>query len=101
MVRLDGVLDPETGQTVITALGAMTDHWVRHKDPSDTRSPAQRRADALGELARQWLDSSDRPRVGGERPHVTVVVALEALEGRAGYRCGLTDTGGVSPATAR
>ncbi|HEY7280306.1 MAG TPA: DUF222 domain-containing protein [Actinomycetota bacterium] len=82
MVRVDGNLDPETGATLSTALDAVTGAWVRsrHDDP---RSPAQRRADALGEVCRGWLSHSDRPIVGGERPHITVVADLETLEGRS------------------
>ncbi|HEX9890894.1 MAG TPA: DUF222 domain-containing protein [Actinomycetota bacterium] len=99
MVRVDGDLDPETGQTVMTALRSMADHGAR--DPEDARTPAQRRADALGELCRRWLDSGDRPMAGGERPHVTVTVDLEALERRTGTRCELDDVGPITPETAR
>ena len=71
MVRVDGMLDPETGETVLTALRAVTDAETRGraKGDVDDRSPAQRRADALGEVCRQWLDRPDRPTVGGELPH--------------------------------
>ena len=78
MVRVDGDLDPETGETVLTAIRAVMDHEAR-SGAEDSRSPAQRRADALGEVCRQWLDRSDRPQVGGERPHMTVTVSVEAL----------------------
>ena len=80
MVRVDGDLDPETGQTVICALRAVCDAGVRSQE--DVRTPPQRRADALGEICRQWLDRTDRPLVGGERPHVTVTVDLQTLQGR-------------------
>ena len=85
MVRVDGLLDPECGQTVITALRAVTDASARAGDPADSRSPAQRRADALGEVCREWLDRSDRGSVGGERPHLTVTVDYEALRGQASH----------------
>jgi hypothetical protein len=78
MVRIDGDLDPETGETVTTALRAIQDADVR-TGPPDGRSGEQRAADALGELSRQWLDLRDRPRVAGERPHVTVTIGLDAL----------------------
>jgi hypothetical protein len=80
MVHLDGALDPETGTTVLTALRAVADAWARSVGSED-RTPAQIRADALGEVARGWLDRPDRPEVGTERPHLTVVVDLAALEG--------------------
>jgi hypothetical protein len=78
MVRVDGDLDPETGETLLTALRAILDAESR-SGTDDKRTPAQRRADALGEICRQWLDRSDRPQVGGERPHVTVTVGVNAL----------------------
>ncbi|MGZ5307102.1 MAG: DUF222 domain-containing protein, partial [Actinomycetota bacterium] len=62
MVRVDGTLDPETGETVLTALRAVVDAETRARPKDeDDRSPAQRRADALGEVCRQWLDRPDRP----------------------------------------
>jgi 5-methylcytosine-specific restriction endonuclease McrA len=104
MVRVDGDLDPETGQLLITALRSIEDAWVRDGAPDD-RSAPQRRADALGELCRQHLDRTDRPSVAGERPHVTVTVDLTTLTGqeptgRAG-RSELEDTGPITAETAR
>lgn len=61
MVRVDGDLDAETGETLITALRAVQDSDSRDKEPVDRRTPAQRRADVLGEICRQWLDAADRP----------------------------------------
>jgi hypothetical protein len=79
MVRVDGDLDPEPGETLLTALHAVLDSEARSLKRSDGRTPAQRRADALDEICRQWLDSSERPSAGGERPHVTVTVRAESL----------------------
>lgn len=81
MVRLDGDLDPDTGETVLTALRAVLDAEARTEHTADDRAPAQRRADALGEVCRGWLDRADRPEVAGERPHLTVTVPVEALAG--------------------
>ena len=83
MVRVDGDLDPETGEVLLTALGAVVDAEARSRE-ADERSPAQRRADALGEVCRQWLDLAPRPAVAGERPHLTLTVSAEALAGSAG-----------------
>jgi hypothetical protein len=80
MVRLDGDLDPETGQTVLTALRAVVDATSRGADPDDRR-PAQRRADALGEICARYLGASDRRVVAGERPHLTVTIDVDALRG--------------------
>jgi hypothetical protein len=84
MVRLDGDLDPESGTVVITALGSLAEPEAL--DPEDRRTPAQRRADALVEICRRHLDSADRPRVGGERPHLTITISADQLAGD-----GLTD----------
>jgi hypothetical protein len=77
--KLAGDLNAETTQVLTTALRAVQDAEVRSNDRTDTRSAARRRADALGEICRQWLDSSDRPVVAGERPHVIVTVDVETL----------------------
>jgi hypothetical protein len=78
-VRVDGDLDPETGETLLAALNAVLDAEARARPEGDERTPAQRRADALGEICRQWLDLAERPTVAGERPHVTVTVPVEML----------------------
>jgi hypothetical protein len=100
MVRVDGNLDPETGETLLTALGAVMDAEAR-SGTEDERTPAQRRADALGEVCRQWLDRSDRPTVAGERPHLTVTVGAEALGGAPASASELDHVGPVSPEVAR
>jgi hypothetical protein len=100
MVRVDGTLDPETGETVLTALRAVEDAGTRGRGRVDDRSPAQRRADALGELCRQWLDRPDRPTVGGELPHVTVTVSAETLAGGDGV-CETDHVGPIPKGTAR
>jgi hypothetical protein len=51
MVALDGLLEPEAGQTLVAALEPL----ARPASAADTRSGGQRRADALGELARRAL----------------------------------------------
>jgi hypothetical protein len=79
MVRVDGDLDPENGEKLITAISAVLDAEARATSDPDGRSPAQRRADALGEICRSWLDRSDRPQVAGDRPHLLVTVPVESL----------------------
>ncbi len=120
MVRVDGDLDPETGETVLTALRHCVDADRRAKDPDDTRTPAQRRADALGVICGSWLGGSkeawgspggstggslDGPgmpgAVRGERPHVAVVVDLRALQGQTGHRAELDHVGPVHPEAIR
>jgi hypothetical protein len=99
MVRVDGDLDPETGETLLTALRAVMDAEARSGSP-DGRTAAQRRADALGEVCRGWLDAGDRPEVAGERPHVTVTVHSEALRAGSGTS-EMDQVGPVDPAIAR
>jgi len=79
-VRLDGDLDPEGGQVVLAALGSVLGAEARRLDPDHGRSPAQRRADALEQVCRGWLDRADRPTVAGERPHLNVVLHADALQ---------------------
>ena len=99
MVRLDGDLDPEGGEVVITALGSITDREARATD--DKRTPAQQRSDALVEICRQWLDRGETARVGGEKPHLSVTVDLEVLE-RRGTGKSETENGQVlHPETVR
>ena len=75
--RVRGMLDPETGQTVSTAIRSLVDAEIR--DGFDLRTPEQRNADAVAEICRQHLDRSDRPVVNGERPHLTVTVDVDRL----------------------
>jgi hypothetical protein len=78
-VRLDGDLDPESGQIVLTAIRSLAEPAA--VDPDDRRSPQQRRADALAEICRRHLDSTHRPTLGGERPHITLTVSPADLAG--------------------
>jgi hypothetical protein len=98
---LDGALDPEGTEIVQTALAA---EMARGGGgASDVRSRPQRRADALVDICRRALNEG---AVGGARrarPHVTVVVDLAELEGRApavteAIRCDAVHTGRVSRA---
>ena len=100
MVRIDGDLDPECGQSLITAIRSIQDAWARD-GAEDPRTPAQRRADALGELCRRWLDRADRPQVAGERPHVVVTMDLESMQGRPGPTGELEDAGPIGAEAAR
>ena len=98
-VRIDGVLDRASGAVVQTALETLTDPG--NLDPSDTRTPAQRRADALVDLCRDYLDHGNTPVSGGRRPHLTLHVAAEALCGVPAEPCELDGTGVITPEGAR
>ncbi len=73
MVRIDGELDPESGQSVITAIRAASPP----PRPGDDRTPAQRRADAFVEVCRAFGRPTGRGR-GGAELVVTVDVATLA-----------------------
>jgi hypothetical protein len=77
---LDGRLDAEGGATLQTALNALNGPPVA----DDFRKPSQRRADALVELARQQLDHGHLPEVGGQRPHLSVIVEMATLAKQPG-----------------
>jgi hypothetical protein len=76
---LDGLLDPEGGALLRTAIDALT-----RPMPGDDRVASQRRADALVELARRQLDGGGLPTAGGQRPHLTVMVPAAALRREEG-----------------
>src|ERR671913_951203 len=78
MVALDGLLEPEAGQTLLAALEPL----ARPADATDTRSGSQRQADALCELARRHLEGGRLPQTGGVRPQLMVIVDLDSLLGR-------------------
>ncbi len=93
MVRLDGELDPESGQMVKAAISANVDARNRNRD--DTRTAGQKRADALIEICRYYLDYADTPQTGGEKPHISLIVDLERLTdgvGRSEYGDGTVIT---------
>jgi hypothetical protein len=64
MVAIDGLLEPEAGQTVLAALEPL----ARPSDADDIRQGWQRTADALTELARRALEGGRLPQTGGIRP---------------------------------
>ena len=100
LVRIDGQLDPESGQTLIDALRSITDS--QQLDPSDARSPGQRRADALTRLCADHLASGTAPISGGFRPQVTITASYETLIGLAdGAGCVTEDCGLLTPGTVR
>jgi Domain of unknown function (DUF222)/HNH endonuclease len=80
MVAVDGLLEPEAGQTLLAALEPL----ARPADAQDGRSGAQRNADALCELARRQLEGGRLPQTGGVRPQLLVTVDLDSLLGRPG-----------------
>ena len=76
MLRLSGLLDPESGGVVQAAVRSLAE--PANLDPQDTRTPAQRQADALAEIARRYLDGT--PGTGSSRPHLSVTVPWDTLQ---------------------
>ena len=80
MHAIDGVLDPEVGSALRTAL----DSLAKKRGPEDDRSHSQRMHDALGEVVHHAMDEGKLPRRNGVRPHVTVTTTLEGLKNEFG-----------------
>jgi hypothetical protein len=91
MVAVEGLLEPEAGQTLLAALEPL----AGPHSAADRRSGGQRRADALGEVARRALEGGRLPETGGVRPQLTVTVELDSLLGRHPGLGG--EVGGVGP----
>lgn len=87
MVEGDFALPRLAGETFITAVEAL----LPPPAGGDERTPSRRRADALEDLAHAFLEGTETPVVGGEKPHLNVHVDELAPEGTAG---GLHETEG-------
>ncbi len=97
MVALSGLLDAESGAVLRTWLDAATPPPA----PDDTRTGAQRRADALVQLARAALDNGQLSDTGTERPHLLVTVDLATLQGRSSTPAELAWAGPIGGEAAR
>src|SRR5260370_24509452 len=72
---LNGQFGADDGATLKAALMSV----LRPPAENDDRSPAQRRADAMIDLARRQLDSGTPPATGGHKPHIAVNVQMATL----------------------
>jgi hypothetical protein len=72
---LNGQFGADDGATLKAALMSV----LLPPAENDERSPAQRRADAMIDLARRQLDSGTLPETGGQKPHITVLVEMTTL----------------------
>ncbi len=80
--RIDGQLDADGGAALRTALDALMGPPAQ----DDESSATQRRADALVELARRQLDGGQLPEVGGQKPHLMLMVEMATLSKQPGSR---------------
>jgi hypothetical protein len=77
MVQVKGRLDAESAAALQSAVDAV----MRPPAPDDDRTAGQRRVDALADIARLVLHGGALPQVGGERPHVAVLLTPQDLLG--------------------
>ena len=89
MYHLSGVMDPEGGAALKSAIEAL----AKRLDHDDTRTPKQRRADALTELTHHALEAGTLPRRNRVRPQITVTTTLEGLKGELGAAASELQTG--------
>jgi uncharacterized protein DUF222/HNH endonuclease len=80
MHAIDGILDPECGAALKTAL----DSLAKRRGPEDDRTHSQRMHDALAEAIHHAMDEGKLPRRNGVKPHVTVTTTLEGLKNEIG-----------------
>jgi len=84
MLWIRGVLDPEGGAVVRTALEPL----AKRNGRNDDRRLDRRLADGLVELAHHALEGGSLPRQGGHRAHLQVTATLETLLQRCGAPAG-------------
>jgi hypothetical protein len=77
---ISGVLDPEGGAALRTALEPL----ARRSGAHDDRDRERRLADALVDLSMHALDSGLIPQQGSQRTHLQVTTSLETLLGLPG-----------------
>jgi hypothetical protein len=80
MYHLTGVLDPEGGAALKTAIESL----AKRLGPDDGRTPKQRRADAMVEVVHHAMDRGTLPRRNGVRPHITVTTTIDGLKAELG-----------------
>jgi Domain of unknown function (DUF222)/HNH endonuclease len=71
MWALNGLLDPETGQAVEAAIEAAL---AKRVCDEDERTFAQRRHDALGDIARSSLSAETRTGGAGQRAQISLII---------------------------
>ncbi|MEU4470502.1 DUF222 domain-containing protein [Micromonospora sp. NPDC023888] len=86
-LRLTGILNPEAA----AALRAAIDPLSTPTGPDDTRTPGQRRHDALADVCRLALRTGQLPENGGDPAQVVVTTNYDGLTQQLGT--GTLDTG--------
>ena len=100
-VLVRGQLDTEGAAQLRAAIGVLAAPKATTELGPDPRPAAQRRADALVELARRALAKGDLPTMhGGQRPTIVVTTTLETLRDHIGAAT-LTTGEALTPAASR
>jgi 5-methylcytosine-specific restriction protein A len=86
---IEGYLDPERGARLKTAINGV----LGPRRKGDQRTPSQRRADGLVELADRVMDRGELPARGGQKPHLTITASLQTLRADPGAPAALLDWG--------
>jgi hypothetical protein len=89
--RIDANLGPEGGELLATALRLAQ---TPDADGESTRTTATRRADALTDICRHFLDRQQTRRGGRHRPHLNLVLDLDRYRSLA--RAGAASVNGTS-----
>jgi len=89
MYHLTAVVDPVGGAALKSAIDAL----AKRLGQDDTRTPKQRRADALTEIVCHAMDQGTMPNRSGVRPHITVTTTLDGLKGELGAAASELQTG--------
>lgn len=93
MFAIDGMLDPEGGSLLQSALDALMGPPQR----GDGRTTSQRRADALMEMAQRQLDQGELSRRGCQRPHLTLIAQTATLKAEPGAPAAELESGQPVP----
>jgi Domain of unknown function (DUF222)/HNH endonuclease len=86
--RLDANLGAEAGELLATALRMAQ---APDADHEPARSAATRRADALGDVCRSFLDHQRTRRAGRHRPHINLVLDIERFRALSGAGAATVD----------
>lgn len=96
MLHVRGRLDAEGGAALTAAIEAL----MRPPVPGEERTAAQRRADALVDLARGSIGGGGLPSVGGLAPSVGILITPQTLAG-TGQPAGVPATHADDPLIGR
>jgi len=97
---LKATLDAESVEMLQSALSALAKPRPSEDGTPDPRNPARRRADALTEVLRRYLNSGEGPVEGAERPHLSLLIRAEDLAAAGEYGHGGCTSDGTEPDNA-